>query len=334
MNDGTLRTWLAVAVFLCAADHIVCQETGEGPGVAVIAVPALLEHAATDAVAADAARRQRRAGLATMAALASRFVVPPLRAEEEIVALGDRTLVALVRPTQEKWLQEFVARNRGAGGRGLLEVRASFFSLEDAAWRRLVAPLLGEAGAKQRHAVLAPGPKTDAYAESIARAEGGTLLATPRLTVHTVQAAQLALTNEVRYVEDFAPQFDDAGRITGLLPVVGVIRDGITMACSCARLDGGGGGGGKGGAGLVGIDLHATLTGLQRPIRSVPLKITGYAEAVEIDVPEVDIAELHAVARVPLGGAALFELPASQGENRKHTVVLIQVTSTGTDEER
>ncbi|MCB9888902.1 MAG: hypothetical protein H6836_04945 [Planctomycetes bacterium] len=310
MTRAALALLLAESVTFGSPLAQAPTPTADAARVAVIALPADV-----------ATERLNAVGLTTMAQFASRFVTPPLCRDQEIQALGNRALVGVLQPDQERWVRDFVARNT-ARTAPRLEVEASLYTVGDAAYRKLVAPLLSRG---TRYAVLAAGKKTDDYAVALSKVRGATLITAPRLLVYPAQRASLSVRSQTSYVDDFVPQFDKAtGKPVDLEPVLAIVHDGVTMECTCALLAD------ELTGGFAGLDVHVHFAQLQRPIRTVRVNVAGCPKQIEIGVPEVDVAEVRAAARVPLGGAVLLELP--RAKNR--IVVILRVTANPAAEAR
>ena len=144
----------------------------------------------TGELAVDPARPKRvpAATLQQIAAFASRFVRPPLRGQEEIKSLGDKTLIGLLRPAQHEWLTQFVVQNQKQKQKSLMaEVQCEFVQMKKGAFQRLVAPLLVKQGKKLRYAVLATGEKTTKYLTDLKKVKGANVvLAPPGLLIRHV----------------------------------------------------------------------------------------------------------------------------------------------------
>jgi hypothetical protein len=66
--------------------------------------------------------------------------------------------------------------------------------------------------------------------------------------------------------------------------------------------------------------LYASLSELQKPIKSIVLQFKGQPGALEVQKPELEVAEVRADVEIPDGSTVLFELPRKAD---RHLIVLI-----------
>ena len=172
------------------------------------------------------------------------------------------------------------------------------------AFARLADPLLGDGKKKQRHAVLAAGGKTDKYLKDLRKTPGVKFSNSPRFAVTPLQTCSMSIIERTTYVSDFKPQFDAQGKVQAVNPVVGMVQDGTSVQCTCGFLS----------KQIVGIDIHATVAELEKPIPKVKVQVAGCKDVVELGVPKLEAAEVRAAVRVPLGGVAMFLLPSTKAK--------------------
>jgi hypothetical protein len=255
--------------------------------------------------------------LGNVTSFASRFVQPPLRAGEEIKSLGEKIVVMLARPAQHAWLRRFVDLNKNLDSQ-LMDVNCRFVRMNKRSFQKIAEPLLSRSGKRLQHAILAKGRKTTTFLATLQKRRGVDIVQAPRLCVYPAQRANMSILSQMTFVKDFHAEFDEKGKPTSIDPVVGVVQDGMLLDCTCGVIE----------EGMAGLSVHALWSDLKQPIKEVELKIKDCDSTLKIGVPEVDVAEIKADVRLPLGGTVMFELPESKSG---HMVVFVTVSSITAD---
>lgn len=248
----------------------------------------------------------------SIASFARKFIRPALAEDEDIKSLGKRSLVALVRPKQHAWLQELMTRfERSTVAHTLYHVECKFYEVSDQAYHRAVLPLLRSHPAPGRHAVLASNKKTQEYLDGLEKLRGTKIVHAPRVATLPITETSMSIAEQTAFVEDFRPTFDARGKLIAVDPVVDTVHDGMLLKCTCGLLPNG----------SMGVDVLATVAELQKPMPRVPIRVQGWREKLEIQIPKVDHADVTASIRMPIGGAVLFELP----DPKRHLLVALRL---------
>jgi len=129
---------------------------------------------------------------------------------------------------------------------------------------------------------------------AVSKSERVELVTAPRILVHNTARANLAVLNQVAYVQDFDVEIAQGASIAD--PIIAVIQDGVVLdvrpVVSADRR-------------FITLELRPTIAELQRPIRE---KITtlGSQNSVTIQLPEVEIQRVRTSIPIPDGGTVLL----------------------------
>lgn len=129
---------------------------------------------------------------------------------------------------------------------------------------------------------------------AVSKSERVETVTTPRLTVNNGARANLAVLNQVAYVQDFDVQIAQAASIAD--PIIKVIQDGVILdvrpVVSADRR-------------FITLELRPTIAQLQRPIVEQPTTL-GTQNSVTIQLPEVEIQRVRTSIPIPDGSTVLL----------------------------
>lgn len=129
---------------------------------------------------------------------------------------------------------------------------------------------------------------------AVSKSERIETVTTPRLTVNNGARANLAVLNQVAYVQDFDVQIAQAASIAD--PIIKVIQDGVILdvrpVVSADRR-------------FITLELRPTIAQLQRPIFEQPTTL-GTQNSVTIQLPEVEIQRVRTSIPIPDGSTVLL----------------------------
>jgi type II secretory pathway component GspD/PulD (secretin) len=129
---------------------------------------------------------------------------------------------------------------------------------------------------------------------AVSKSERVELVTSPRITVYNTARANLAVLNQVAYVQDFNVEIAQAASIAD--PIVNVVQDGVVLdvrpVVSADRR-------------FITLELRPTIANLVRPIREVVTTL-GSQNSVTIQLPEVEIQKVRTSIPMPDGGTVLL----------------------------
>ena len=129
---------------------------------------------------------------------------------------------------------------------------------------------------------------------AVSKSERIETVTTPRLIVNNGARANLAVLNQVAYVQDFNVQIAQAASIAD--PIIRVIQDGVILdvrpVVSADRR-------------FITLELRPTIAQLKRPIIEQPTTL-GTQNSVTIQLPEVEIQRVRTSIPIPDGSTVLL----------------------------
>jgi len=129
---------------------------------------------------------------------------------------------------------------------------------------------------------------------AVSKSERVELVTSPRITVYNTARGNLAVLNQVAYVQDFNVEIAQAASIAD--PIVNVVQDGVVLdvrpVVSADRR-------------FITLELRPTIATLRRPIREVVTTL-GSQNSVTIQLPEVEIQKVRTAIPMPDGGTVLL----------------------------
>ena len=129
---------------------------------------------------------------------------------------------------------------------------------------------------------------------AVSKSERVELVTSPRITVYNTARANLAVLNQVAYVQDFNVEIAQAASIAD--PIVNVIQDGVVLdvrpVVSADRR-------------FITLELRPTIAQLRRPIAEI-ITTLGSQNSVTIQLPEVEIQRVRTSIPMPDGGTVLL----------------------------
>ncbi|HEV8111639.1 MAG TPA: hypothetical protein VGR31_02605 [Planctomycetota bacterium] len=129
---------------------------------------------------------------------------------------------------------------------------------------------------------------------AVSKSERVELVTSPRITVYNTARGNLAVLNQVAYVQDFNVEIAQAASIAD--PIVNVVQDGVVLdvrpVVSADRR-------------FITLELRPTIAALKRPIREVVTTL-GSQNSVTIQLPEVEIQKVRTSIPMPDGGTILL----------------------------
>jgi type II secretory pathway component GspD/PulD (secretin)/tetratricopeptide (TPR) repeat protein len=129
---------------------------------------------------------------------------------------------------------------------------------------------------------------------AVSKSERVELVTAPRITLYNTARGNLAVVNEVAYVQDFNVEIAQGASIAD--PIVSVVRDGIVLdvrpVVSADRR-------------FITLELRPTIAQLHRPIREVSTTL-GSQNSVTIQLPEVNVQRVRTSIPMPDGGTVML----------------------------
>jgi type II secretory pathway component GspD/PulD (secretin) len=129
---------------------------------------------------------------------------------------------------------------------------------------------------------------------AVSKSERVELVTSPRITVYNTARGNLAVLNQVAYVQDFNVEIAQGASIAD--PIVNVVQDGVVLdvrpVVSADRR-------------FITLELRPTIATLKRPIREVTTTL-GSQNSVTIQLPEVEIQKVRTSIPMPDGGTILL----------------------------
>jgi type II secretory pathway component GspD/PulD (secretin) len=129
---------------------------------------------------------------------------------------------------------------------------------------------------------------------AVSKSERVELVTSPRITVHNTARGNLAVLNQVAYVQDFNVEIAQGSSIAD--PIVAVVQDGVVLdvrpVVSADRR-------------FITLELRPTVAELRRPIAEIVTTL-GSQNSVTIQLPEVDLRRVRTSIPMPDGGTVLL----------------------------
>lgn len=129
---------------------------------------------------------------------------------------------------------------------------------------------------------------------AVSKSERVELVTSPRITVYNTARGNLAVLNQVAYVQDFNVEIAQGASIAD--PIVNVVQDGVILdvrpVVSADRR-------------FITLELRPTIATLKRPIREVTTTL-GSQNSVTIQLPEVEVQKVRTSIPMPDGGTILL----------------------------
>jgi len=129
---------------------------------------------------------------------------------------------------------------------------------------------------------------------AVSKSERVELVTAPRITLYNTARGNLAVVNEVAYVQDFNVEIAQGASIAD--PIVSVVRDGIVLdvrpVVSADRR-------------FITLELRPTIAQLHRTIREVSTTL-GSQNSVTIQLPEVNVQRVRTSIPMPDGGTVML----------------------------
>ena len=129
---------------------------------------------------------------------------------------------------------------------------------------------------------------------AVSKSERVELVTSPRITVYNTARGNLAVLNQVAYVQDFNVEIAQGASIAD--PIVNVVQDGVVLdvrpVVSADRR-------------FITLELRPTIANLKRPIREVTTTL-GSQNSVTIQLPEVEVQKVRTSIPMPDGGTILL----------------------------
>jgi type II secretory pathway component GspD/PulD (secretin)/tetratricopeptide (TPR) repeat protein len=120
------------------------------------------------------------------------------------------------------------------------------------------------------------------------------IVTAPRVLVFNTARANIAVMNQVAYVQDFDVEIAQAASIAD--PIISVVQDGVILdvrpVVSADRR-------------FIMMELRPTVATLQRPIQEVATTL-GSQNSVTIQLPELDIQRVRTTVPMPDGGTVML----------------------------
>jgi type II secretory pathway component GspD/PulD (secretin) len=129
---------------------------------------------------------------------------------------------------------------------------------------------------------------------AVSKNERREIVTAPRLLVFNTARANIAVMNQVAYVQDFDVEIAQAASIAD--PIIKVVEDGVVLdvhpVVSADRR-------------FVMMELRPTVATLKRPIKEVATTL-GSQNSVTIQLPELDIQRVKTTVPMPDGGTVML----------------------------
>jgi type II secretory pathway component GspD/PulD (secretin) len=147
---------------------------------------------------------------------------------------------------------------------------------------------------------------------AVSKSERVELVTSPRIVVYNTARGNLAVLNQVAYVQDFNVEIAQAASIAD--PIVNVIQDGVVLdvrpVVSADRR-------------FITLELRPTIAQLKRPIQEI-ITTLGSQNSVTIQLPEVEIQRVRTSIPMPDGGTILLGgLKVSDKQDMKSGVPIL-----------
>jgi type II secretory pathway component GspD/PulD (secretin)/tetratricopeptide (TPR) repeat protein len=130
---------------------------------------------------------------------------------------------------------------------------------------------------------------------AVSKSERVELVTAPRILVFNTARSNLAVMNQVAYVQDFDVEIAQAASIAD--PIISVVEDGVILdvrpVVSADRR-------------FVTLEVRPTVAELQRPIRTFVTSLGASGNAVTIQLPEVEKSMIKTSIPMPDGGTVML----------------------------
>jgi len=130
---------------------------------------------------------------------------------------------------------------------------------------------------------------------AVSKSERVELVTAPRILVFNTARSNLAVMNQVAYVQDFDVEIAQAASIAD--PIIAVVEDGVILdvkpVVSADRR-------------FVTLEVRPTVAELQRPIRTFTTSLGASGNSVTIQLPEVAKSQIKTSIPMPDGGTVLL----------------------------
>jgi type II secretory pathway component GspD/PulD (secretin) len=130
---------------------------------------------------------------------------------------------------------------------------------------------------------------------AVSKSERVQLVTAPRILVYNTARSNLAVMNQVAYVQDFDVEIAQAASIAD--PIISVVEDGVILdvrpVVSADRR-------------FVTLEVRPTVAELQRPIRTFTTTLAASGSSVTIQLPEVEKSMIKTSIPMPDGGTVLL----------------------------
>jgi type II secretory pathway component GspD/PulD (secretin) len=129
----------------------------------------------------------------------------------------------------------------------------------------------------------------------VSKSERVELVTAPRILVFNTARSNLAVMNQVAYVQDFDVEIAQAASIAD--PIISVVEDGVILdvrpVVSADRR-------------FVTLEVRPTVAELQRPIRTFVTSLGASGNSVTIQLPEVEKSMIKTSIPMPDGGTVML----------------------------
>ncbi len=130
---------------------------------------------------------------------------------------------------------------------------------------------------------------------AVSKSERVELVTAPRVLVFNTARSNLAVMNQIAYVQDFDVEIAQAASIAD--PIISVVEDGVVLdvrpVVSADRR-------------FITLELRPTVAELRRPISTFTTSLGVSGNSVTIQLPELDISRVRTSIPMPDGGTVLL----------------------------
>lgn len=235
------------------------------------------------------------------------FVEPPLEDGEQVEALGHEHLSVLGRPAQHAWVERFLknltGRKDAIATIDAVVLKATPEVFEDLEIGGETRVLDGEAAAAFRAALVEPDG---------APRDGLDQLNAPRLSLQSLQRAEMSALEQVAYLRDYDIEALPDGSLVAD-PKVDTVEAGMKMDGSFVAVD----------EKKVGVTWHVRIQDLKRPIPEFETTIPGTKAPLKIQLPQVQVVDFGADVALGVGALAVVPGPELRGDR---VVLLLSVS--------
>jgi tetratricopeptide (TPR) repeat protein len=129
---------------------------------------------------------------------------------------------------------------------------------------------------------------------AVAKSERAELVTAPRVLVFNTARSNIAVLNQVAYVQDFDVEIAQGASIAD--PIIKVVQDGVVLdvrpVVSADRR-------------FITMELRPTVATLRRPIQEISTTL-GSQQSITIQLPELDIQRVRTTVPMPDGGTVML----------------------------